>query len=105
MNEAATCGTGVDGREYNYPDGNNGLVYWQVDQYGIFQAGTVVVWMNNYYPLDTAHLRMAACHELGHAIGMDHNPDTNSCMQATINGTGQIPNASDVNMLAWIYRW
>ena len=40
--------------------------------------------------------QVAACHEIGHALGVEHNPSTASCMHATIGaGVPARPDAAD----------
>ena len=38
---------------------------------------------------NSANLAEVACHELGHAIGLDHSPDLNALMFATARGHGR----------------
>ena len=44
----------------------------------------------------------ALCHELGHGIGLGHNPDTTSCLYATTAGSS-VPNSHDFEELELIY--
>jgi Matrixin len=47
--------------------------------------------------------RSTTCHELGHAIGLDHNSSTSSCMYGySIGGGNKYPTADDRNTLRYI---
>lgn len=81
-----------------------GWAQFHVDQYGIIQAdGYPHVWLNDYYATTSGQKREAACHELGHMVGLNHNPDADSCLQDVDNGNAPNPNQSDKNVIIWVY--
>lgn len=93
--------------EYYAADGNFGVVYWQVYSNGHFVPNTVVLYLNNYYGQYASYgVRwMAACHELGHGLGLNHNwpAGWGSCMSIPIDGSGEWPLQEDFNLLNTIY--
>lgn len=50
--------------------------------------------------------RAVMCHEIGHALGLDHRPgsDTSSCMTAAVSASQTKPDGHDLKMLKKIYR-
>jgi hypothetical protein len=47
--------------------------------------------------------RGTACHELGHALGVDHNGSTTSCMYGkSISGRSTVPNSDDFSLLFYV---
>ncbi|MEU8221821.1 matrixin family metalloprotease [Kribbella sp. NPDC048915] len=42
--------------------------------------GPVTVKLNDHYKLTANQRRTVACHELGHALSLDHATSTSSCM-------------------------
>lgn len=46
-----------------------------------YHLDTARVYSNNSPASNTAHIRTTACHEIGHALGVEHRPETStSCM-------------------------
>ncbi|WBQ08336.1 hypothetical protein [Kribbella sp. CA-293567] len=64
--------------------------------------GPVSVKLNDSYTLTAAERRTIACHELGHALSLNHNTSTTSCLYS---GTyvSLVPNADDYKILPLIY--
>ncbi|MFC0625395.1 hypothetical protein [Kribbella deserti] len=64
--------------------------------------GPVTVKLNDSYTLTAAEHRTIACHELGHALSLNHNTATSSCL---FSGTyvSLVPNADDYKILPLIY--
>jgi hypothetical protein len=64
--------------------------------------GPVSVKLNDSYSLTAAERRTIACHELGHALSLNHNTSTSSCLYS---GTyiSLVPNADDYKLLPLIY--
>jgi hypothetical protein len=60
--------------------------------------------LNDHYSLNATQLQATACHEMGHAIGMDHNVYTTSCLYWQINtSVSNTPDSDDFSMLSQIY--
>jgi len=57
--------------------------------------------LNNLYASTYSDNRSTTCHEIGHALGLDHNLYTNSCLYW--NGGSLYPSNSDYLMLEDIY--
>ena len=91
--------------EINAPPYNwAGRYQYNVDQYGIIQNdGRPHVSLNDAYAPTSATKRQTACHELGHMVGLNHNPDADSCLQEVVNGNAPNPNQSDKNVVIWVY--
>lgn len=64
--------------------------------------GPVTVKLNDHYPLTANEHRTIACHELGHALSLDHATSTSSCMYS---GTyiSLHPSSNDYSLLPRIY--
>ncbi len=64
--------------------------------------GPVTVKLNDSYSLTANQHRTIACHELGHALSLNHNTSTSSCLYS---GTyiSLRPNGDDYNLLPRIY--
>lgn len=64
--------------------------------------GPVAVKLNDSYTLTANEHRTVACHELGHALSLNHNTSTSSCLYS---GTyiSLVPNTDDYNILPKIY--
>ena len=63
--------------------------------------GPVTVQLNDSYPLDADGRRTVTCHELGHALALDHNTAYSSCMRTAWES--QRPNSHDFELLKRIY--
>ena len=59
--------------------------------------------LNDSYGLSTTEHRMVTCHELGHALGLDHNDYTSSCLFWYAQAGTTVPNTGDFLMLDSIY--
>jgi matrixin len=97
-----------DSRDYcpnvhqvNSPD------YYGSTTYKLNSAGTHIsrdqffINLSNRTPVGSSR-RAVACHELGHALGLDHRQPSNSCMR----GGGEfhsLPDSHDFNMLQAMY--
>lgn len=104
----------VDVWNGNY--GNNG---WNGITYFSYVAGTtyrfaengVSITLNDYYvtnfPNDNKP-RSVACHELGHALGLDHNTSQTSCLGPGGANRSLTPNPNDYSQLTYntysVYR-
>lgn len=107
----------------NVNDANYGNSCWEgetstvVAANGNFVDGQVWIALNDYngtgicggqavtYAKNAAGYRQDACHEEGHALGLDHNSSTDSCIYSTIinNNSALGPDANDFSLLAWVY--
>ncbi len=65
-------------------------------------AGTVQVQLNDSYRMSAGEHRAVACHELGHALGLDHDSRTSSCVQSQPHATA--PDSLDRARLEAMYR-
>lgn len=82
-----------------------GLTSWPYDSTGDFDNTTnVTVKLNDSYGGTAAQHRNTTCHELGHALGLDHNASTNSCMYYA--RTSQLyPSSDDFRVLVLMYGY
>lgn len=94
-----------------------GLTYIPVDANGNFVDGQVNIYLNDYngggtcngygvsYAKNSYGYRQDVCHEQGHALGLDHNSVSNSCLYSTIINSpdAQTPNGDDFSLMQWIY--
>lgn len=63
-------------------------------------SSRATVRFNGAYALYTQRLRRAAaCHELGHVLGLRHNEDADSCMNRNLDTAATRPGRDDVNKL------
>lgn len=82
-----------------------GLTSWPYDSTGDFDNTTnVTIKLNDYYGGTAAQHRNTACHEMGHALGLDHNTSTGSCLYYARTST-QYPNSDDFGILPLIYGY
>jgi predicted Zn-dependent protease len=67
---------------------------------------TVNLWLNDYYGLRYSERRRrgAACHELGHALGLDHRSRSSSSCLVAPSGDRYRPDQHDFDQLRSIYR-
>jgi hypothetical protein len=80
-----------------------GATTWAPDASGSYGNVTnVTVQFNDYYGGTAAEHRNTACHELGHALGLDHNTSVYSCLYASRTSV-QTPNGDDFALLPLIY--
>ncbi|MFJ8644837.1 hypothetical protein ACIRNI_01705 [Streptomyces sp. NPDC093546] len=69
---------------------------------GYFVDGSVTVKLNDQVTPNTyAARRSVACHEMGHALGLDHNGSTNSCL--SVPEFPQHPSSDDFGVLNLLY--
>ena len=70
-----------------------------------FYDNQVTVYLNRTYEaqISAARRRKSTCHELGHALGLGHNSNANSCLISG-NYTSARPNGDDFALVADIYR-
>jgi hypothetical protein len=85
----------------NYGTGWYGMTS-AVSSGGLFVDGTVKIELNDQVTPNTyAARRSVACHEMGHALGLDHNGSTNSCL--SVPQFPQHPSADDFGVLNLLY--
>jgi hypothetical protein len=81
-----------------------GRTSWRV-QGTLITSGTYIQF-NDYcgpgYTCGAAWHRQAVCHEMGHALGLDHNVNASSCLYYQMSGA-TIPASGDWKMLESIY--
>lgn len=89
--------------------GQNGLyaeTTWRTSG-GYFVDGSVVIKLNeSTTPTSYAARRAVACHEMGHALGLDHNTGTTSCIKTYLNQAPafpQHPTSNDFAVLKALY--
>jgi len=70
-----------------------------------FVDGSVVIKFNDYYSYNSYGYLQDSCHEQGHALGLDHNSSTGSCLYYAIRNSSAttVPNSDDFNLLNWVY--
>ncbi len=95
-------------REFQVRNQNYGRTGWIGFASGRFDSGhfdTMVVGFNDYYGSrrSALHRRAAACHELGHPLGLDHR-STSSCLAGAVSADRPDPDQHDYDQLRRIYR-
>jgi len=83
------------------PSGWSGLTTATSGQMQTF-TGSVQIQLNDSYRMSAAERRAVTCHELGHALGLDHDPRTDSCLQSIPHALH--PDATDLEGLEARYR-
>lgn len=67
-------------------------------------ATSAAIYLNDYHANTETEKWTAACHEMGHALGLDHNTSTGSCMYGKlVAGMSKYPNANDKALLERYY--
>ncbi|MFF1818073.1 hypothetical protein ACFVWG_12310 [Kribbella sp. NPDC058245] len=90
----------VDVRTYNAGPDEFGVTYWNANA----PEGPVSVYLASHMA-GTNQARKSTCHELGHALGLDHNSSTNSCMKQgrIAAGWSLHPSSQDFEVLNRVY--
>jgi predicted Zn-dependent protease len=71
---------------------------------GQFVDGSVMLEFNDYYSYTSSELQQMTCHEMGHAIGLDHNFYKTSCLYYAVDpGASRYPANVDYSLLVTIY--
>jgi hypothetical protein len=65
-------------------------------------TGPVQIQLNDTYRMSAAEHRAVTCHELGHALGLDDDPQAGSCLQSIPHALH--PDATDLDSLDGRYR-
>lgn len=80
--------------------GSYGVTYWNA----YAPQGPATVYIEQSLS-GSAQADKTTCHELGHALGLDHNTSTNSCMKqgAVSTGISRSPSSQDFTVLTLIY--
>jgi hypothetical protein len=89
--------------EGNYGSGWYGLTTLSVDANKHFIAGNMKIQLNNSLSTTQNQRQSIACQEEGHAIGIDHQSATNSCMYPTAAYFPLYPNGHDFDMVYTLY--
>lgn len=64
----------------------------------------VAIYLNDYYVHNETDRWIASCHELGHALGLNHNTSTGSCMYGRkVAGMSKYPSANDRALIERFY--
>lgn len=83
--------------------GWTGEASWGTDSTGDYDnTANVTVKLNDSYPGTASERRNTTCHELGHALGLNHNTSTTSCLYSSRTSV-LTPNADDYSLLPRIY--
>ena len=99
-------------REVNLPNsGWFGATYglWDIDSGKHFKSGSVYIQLNNSvtssYGLTAGQRQGIACHEQGHAIGLEHREYTDDCMYSKdTRYFPRYPSAHDYSLVDAIYN-
>jgi hypothetical protein len=92
-------------------DGNYGSTGWIGLTHIYFSSGIITsayIQLNRYYDSNygaavPGESMESACHEEGHALGMNHNTSPTSCMYATDTADILRPDSNDYSLLAFKY--
>lgn len=69
-----------------------------------FSLNGAEISLNTYYSNSVQQRRAIACHELGHALGLKHNPSRDSCLFATVDDAPAVtPDRADQDALARLW--
>jgi hypothetical protein len=85
---------------YGTGAGWSGNTTWYTNSDNSFADGQTVVYLNDSYSYTSTETRMTVCHELGHALGLDHAVGPGSCLYAW---SSAYPHSNDFSLLADIY--
>ncbi len=86
-----------------------GLTHFEIDSSGYFINGGVVVHLNDRTTGTSTKRAIAACHEMGHALGVGHSINKGSCMWSIEYGTlpaptsNTNPSVQDFTLLRLVY--
>jgi len=83
------------------PTNSSGLTTATAGQMQTF-TGSVQIQLNDSYRMGAAERRAVSCHELGHALGLDHDSRASSCLQSIPHALH--PDAADLDSLETRYR-
>lgn len=74
-----------------------------IERRGYFVTANVII--NTWTLTQGQHiLNVVGCHEIGHTLGLDHQPSVASCMYATAGASSsEVPNALDYEELGVLY--
>ena len=75
------------------------------DANGHFKPGSIGIVLNTYWAANSNKDRSVTCHEIGHALGLDHQGDAaTSCMTNGPTNFPLYPNDHDWNLLFNLYN-
>lgn len=90
-------------RPYWAEDSRYGYAQWWYDSRGVSYG---IAWLNTRYASTDRQKQAVACHEIGHIIGLAHDPNRVSCMgKGDANGPYPYPSSYDYWVIQYKYNY